>query len=338
MSIELGDGTIRRNTPEQVKKNKDDIEELKNISGGKELIEGDNIHIINRDNEVIISADNNYQTPIYYNGFKISTFNGNDANKDIYIPMATNNNYGVVKLSETGLVDDVQVNGLSVVNNKIANIVVDNALNQASDNPVQNKVIKDALDHKLDKEDIDNILYGTGNRYGQTKLYDVIKSTDQSVVPDDESFYTTKTVNENFEIKSEDITTQEIKDLFNNISTPLGKWLYVGDLAFNGTRLSLTTNNGENKDFNEILCILELYDTNNYKSILSDIVTKTEIIQSVNANISQSNRTHCWSNNSWFSYGLKYEVDANGNWGIYVNSSSYSRNNWNMSKCSIYKK
>lgn len=44
-------------------------------------------------------------------------------------------------VSDSGLVDDVQVNGVSVVENKVANIVVDTELNGQSSNPVANSLL-----------------------------------------------------------------------------------------------------------------------------------------------------------------------------------------------------
>lgn len=47
-----------------------------------------------------------------------------------------------------GKVDDVQVNGTSIVSNKIASFVVDNALDNSSANPVENQVVTSAISQK----------------------------------------------------------------------------------------------------------------------------------------------------------------------------------------------
>lgn len=47
-----------------------------------------------------------------------------------------------------GQVDDVKINNTSIVNNKIANIIIDNALNTSSTNAVQNGVVATAINNK----------------------------------------------------------------------------------------------------------------------------------------------------------------------------------------------
>ena len=47
-----------------------------------------------------------------------------------------------------GQVDDVKINNTSIVNNKIANITIDNALNTSSTNAVQNGVVATAINNK----------------------------------------------------------------------------------------------------------------------------------------------------------------------------------------------
>lgn len=107
---------------------------------------------------LIENGSNKYQVLVPY-----SSSIGSSSTPIYYLPLAiTNGTNSVMADSEGnidistlisgggGNVDDVQINGTSIVSAGIANITIDSALSDTSENPVQNKVVKTALDDKQD--------------------------------------------------------------------------------------------------------------------------------------------------------------------------------------------
>ena len=62
------------------------------------------------------------------------------AGDGVTIDVSEDGKYVVMKVDPSGLIDDVQINGQSIVENKVANIVVDTESNGRSSNPVANSL------------------------------------------------------------------------------------------------------------------------------------------------------------------------------------------------------
>lgn len=62
------------------------------------------------------------------------------AGEGVIMDVSEDGKYVVIKVDSSGLVDDVQINGQSIVENKVANIVVDTQSNKQSSNPVANSL------------------------------------------------------------------------------------------------------------------------------------------------------------------------------------------------------